>query len=170
MIIRNNLASVPLRNYSLYFLGCISLVVLGVLFTIWNVTAYTAALAETGNLQERISQQGERRDQLQQQASGLQQKINRIKTPEFVKKTEFINNAIKRRIFSWTTLLDQLEGSLPEEVKMVSVSPSITNQKVSLDVEVAGKSLSDVTKLILTLENSPSFSDVSFRGESEGPD
>jgi hypothetical protein len=170
MIIRNNLATAPLRNYSLYFLGCLGLVIVGVFFTIWNITAYSGSLTETANLAERISEQRERRAELKLQASGLQQQIRAIKTPEFVKETGFINNAIKRRIFSWTTLLDQLEKAFSEDVKMVSVSPSIKDERVFLNMEVAGKSLNDLTQLILLMENSPIFSDVSFRSESEGSD
>ena len=170
MIIRNNLASDPVRNHTSYLLGCITLMVIAVTFTLWNFLSLSGGFLETDRLENRIDEQQKQLDGLQQQSKDLLAKISRIKTPQFTREVEFLNDAIKRRVFSWTTLFHQLERTLPEEVRMVSVLPNIDENGIMLQMEVAGKSLNDVVKLLLTLQNSAIFSDVTFRSEHQAND
>lgn len=169
MIIRNNLASNPLKNYSLYFLGCIALVITAIGFTIFNVSSLSSWYGENKSLQKKIAEQQEKRSVLQKQGAALRSKIAEIKTPEFVMETEFINKAIKRRIFSWTTLFDQFERVLPNNVKMVSVLPSITDEQTAISMEVSGKGLNDLFELITVFQNTPAFKKVVLKSERQEP-
>ncbi len=170
MIIRNNLSSSPVRNYSLYFIGCVVLLVTAVVFTAWNVADLSRSFVESRSLQTSMGQQQIKILELQRQASDLEGKIAKIKTPQFMMQTEFVNDAIKRRVFSWTTLFDQFERVLPENVKMVSVFPKFGDQMITITMEVAGKSLNDIVNLIQALWNSPAFSDVVLKGERQESD
>jgi hypothetical protein len=48
---------------------------------------------------------------------------------------------------------------------MVSIFPSINDEEIHIDMEVAGKTLNDIVQLITILENSPIFADVFFKSE-----
>lgn len=170
MIIRNNLSSNPVRNYSLYFIGCLVLLVTAVIFTVLNVADLSRSFVESRSLQTSMSQQQVKILELQRQATELEGKIAKIKTPQFMIQTEFVNDAIKRRVFSWTTLFDQFERVLPENVKMVSVFPKFGDQMITITMEVAGRSLNDIVNLIQALWNSPAFSDVVLKGERQESD
>jgi Fimbrial assembly protein (PilN) len=170
MIIRSNLASSPIKNYSIYLIGCLLLGLAGILFTFFNVVSLTSSYSKNSVLKETIIKQNKQLAELQSRAQDLRTKIDRIKTPEFISETEFMNNAIKRRTFSWTTLFDHFEEVLPQTVKMVSVTPVVQDQSIAINMEMAGKSLADMLELVRTLERDPLFSDVVLKGEQQGDD
>ena len=170
MIIRNNLASAPLRNYTLYFIGCIVLAGIAVSFAVWNGMALVQWKSENDSLKTKIEQQRFQAAELQRQTNDTQRKINAIKTPDFVNETEFFNNAIKRRVFSWTELLDEFEQLLPRDVRMISVFPSIQGEIISIRLDVSARSLNDIVELITVFQKSPNFSNVTFRSERDQED
>jgi Tfp pilus assembly protein PilN len=170
MIIRNNLSSNPVRNYSLYFIGCVLLFVTAITFTALNATSLSRWFVESRRLQASMSEQQFKIAELQRQASNLEGQIAKIKTPQFIMQTQFVNDAIKRRVFSWTALFDQFERVLPDNVKMVSVLPKFVDQKITITLDVAGKSLNDIVSLIQALWNSPVFADVVLKGERQDSD
>jgi hypothetical protein len=170
MIIRNNLATNPVKNYSLYFLGCLVLLVAALLFTFFNARSLMSWQSESSRLQVNISEQQKKRADLQNEASKLRLRITQIKTPQFISETEFMNNAIKRRTFSWTTLFDEFERIFPDNVKMVSVYPQINDEQIYISMEVAGKSLNDIVGLISVLQSAPAFSEVVLKSERQQND
>lgn len=170
MIIRNNLATNPVKNYSIYFLGCLVLSIAALLFTLFNTRSLLSWQSESNRLQVNISEQQKKRSDLQNEATKLRLRITQIKTPQFINETEFMNNAIKRRTFSWTTLFDEFERIFPDSVKMVSVFPQILNERINITMEVAGKGLNDIVDLLGALQSSPAFSAVVLRGESQQGD
>jgi hypothetical protein len=170
MIIRNNLATNPVKNYSLYFLGCLVLLGAALLFTLFNARSLLSWQSESNRLQVNISEQQKKRADLQNEASKLRLRITQIKTPQFINETEFMNNAIKRRTFSWTTLFDEFERIFPENVKMVSVYPQINDEQINITMEVAGKSLNDIVQLISVLQSAPAFSEVVLKSERQEND
>jgi hypothetical protein len=170
MIIRNNLANNPVKNYSLYFLGCLVLLSAALLFTFFNARSLLSWQSESSRLQVNISEQQKKRADLQNEASKLRLRITQIKTPQFINETEFMNNAIKRRTFSWTTLFDEFERIFPDNVKMVSVYPQINDEEINITMEVAGKSLNDIVQLISVLQSSPAFSEVVLKSERQQND
>jgi hypothetical protein len=170
MIIRNNLATAPVKNYSLYFLGCVVLSIAALLFTMVNTRSMLSWQSESGKLQTNIAAQQKNRAGFQSEASQLRTQITQIKTPQFVTETQFMSNAIKRRTFSWTMLFDEFERIFPDNVKMVSVFPQIRDEKININMEVAGKALNDIVNLFTELQSSPAFTDVTLRGERQDTD
>lgn len=170
MIIRNNLSSNPTKNYSIYLIGCIVLAIAAALFTVYNMISLSGWFAQSRTVGRLISDQEKQLSELKRDEQKLRSEIVAVKTPDFIKKADFINNAIKRRVFSWTKLFDQFERAFPENVKMVSVSPSIDQDTIRINMQVAGRNLDDIVRLITVLENSPAFADVTFRSEVSDPD
>jgi Tfp pilus assembly protein PilN len=165
MIIRNNLATSPVINFSLYFLACLLLSAVAIVFTIFNVSSMANWYSDSARLNARIAEQQQKISKVQARGSELQSRIDRIKTTQFVHQTQFFNDAIQRRVFSWTRLFDQFEKAFPENVRMISITPMIKGNRVSINMEVAGKTLKDNFQLVQILQNSPIFSDVVFKGE-----
>lgn len=170
MIIKSNLASRPTRNFTLYFIGCLLLAVTAVGFTVFNLTSLVSSQEKTSGLRDRIAEQKRQRTDAANQAAALRNRIAAIKTEAFVNETEFLNNAIKRRVFSWTALFDQFEALFPNNVKMTSVIPSISGEDISIRMDVTGRELKDIVALIKSLQSSPVFSDVVFRSERQEKD
>src|SRR5262245_49256941 len=167
MIIKSNLASKPTRNFNLYFLGCILLTLFAAAFTFYNIRSLLSVFEENSALRQKIAAQDKVRADYEKEAAALRARIASIKTPQFVKETEFLNNAIKRRVFSWTLLFDSLEKVFPNNVRMLSVNPSITEDDIGISMEVVGKNLNDIVELIRQLQSSPAFSNIVFRSERQ---
>jgi len=165
MIIRNNVASSPIKNYSLFLLGCALLAVIVILFTFFNLNGLKNAYAKNEQLEKAIDLQQSQLQKLQQKKNNLQRQIDGIKTPQFISETEFMNNAIKRRTFSWTALFDHFEEMLPPNVKMISITPSVSERNIAINMEMAGQSLPDMLTLVRTLERDAQFSDVTLKSE-----
>ena len=165
MIIRNNLATNPVVNFSIYFVACLFLAATAIAFTIFNVGSIANWYSQSEKLNSRIIEQQKRIADLQSRAREVQGRIDSIKTSKFSHETEFFNDAIQRRIFSWTRLFDQLEKAFPENVRMISIYPTIKGNRVNINMEVAGKTLRDNFQLVQILQNSPIFNDVVFKGE-----
>lgn len=170
MIIKNNLASAPLVNYALFFVGCVILAAITASFAVWNGFSLAQWKGENDNLKAKIVQQRAQTAEFQRQSNDLQKKINALKTPAYISETEFFNQAIKRRVFSWTELLDEFERLLPKNVRMISVSPSIHDEAIGIKLEVSAKSLDDIVELIASFQSSPNFSNVVFRSEQDQDD
>jgi Tfp pilus assembly protein PilN len=165
MIIRNNLATSPVVNFSLYFIACLLLTAATIAFTIFNVSSIAGWYSQSRRLNSRIAEQRQRIGQLESRSAEAQGNIDRIKTKKFVHETQFFNDAIQQRVFSWTRLFDQFEKAFPENVRMISIYPTIKGNRVNINMEVAGKSLRDNFELVQILQNSPIFNDVVFKGE-----
>ncbi len=170
MIIKNNLASAPVVNYTLHFIGCVVLAAITITFAVWNGISLVQWKKENDALKKKIAQQSAQTAELQHQSNDFQKQINAIKTPAFVSETEFFNQAIKRRVFSWTELLDEFERLLPKNVRMISVSPSIQQERIGIRLDVSARSLDDIVELITAFQSSPNFSNVVFRSERDQDD
>ena len=48
-----------------------------------------------------------------------------------IARVNFVNSQIAERAFSWSALLDQLERVLPNDVRITSLSPSVTENGVT---------------------------------------
>ncbi len=170
MIIRSNLASSPLRNHSLFLLGCVLSGLAVICFSAWNAMSLMDSRTKTGELKASIEHQQTQLSKLQNKAADLRGKIVRIKTPQFVSETEFINNAIKRRTFSWTSLFDHFEEVLPGTVKMISITPKVGEKNIEIKLEMAAGNLKDMLDLVRVLEGDAAFSHVILLGEQSGVD
>jgi hypothetical protein len=168
MIIRSNLASVPIKNYSLFLLGCVFLGILVIFFTIWNLVSLSSSYSKSVKLRESIGNQQKQLHDLENRSMDLQNRIAKIKTPRFIAETEFMNHAIKRRTFSWTALFDHFEEVLPPSVKMISIVPSVSEENIAISLEMAGRSLGDMLELVRLLERDPQFGQVVLKGEQTG--
>jgi Tfp pilus assembly protein PilN len=165
MIIRSNLASSPIKNYSIFLLGCTALAVAIVLFTFFNLTSLKNSYEKNEQLKKTIATQQIELQNIEQKKGGLQHEIDTIKTPQFVSETEFMNNAIKRRVFSWTGLFDHFEEMLPPSVKMISITPTVAAKNIAINMEMAAQSLPNMLTLVRALEKDPQFSDVTLKAE-----
>jgi hypothetical protein len=165
MILRQNLASAPIKNYSLFLLGCFALALIAVSFTIYNVFTLTGGIFQSQELGKSIAADQAKINKLERDADQLSSGIGRISTPQFISETEFMNNAIKRRVFSWTTLFNKLEQALPENVRMLSVTPSIAGESISVSLELQAQSLQDMVEFIKIFNDDSAFSEVVLRGE-----
>lgn len=71
--------------------------------------------------------------------SNLKMRLNSIDKKMTVEQAKEINSLVLERIFSWSKLLESLEKTLPEEVRLLSLSTSTTG-KSSLNIRLSALS------------------------------
>jgi Tfp pilus assembly protein PilN len=96
---------------------------------------------------------------------------SRLDRPEAAAKLNeigFLNHLIARKNLSWTRLLADLEDLVPNNVHLVSLIPEIgANGGVMLQIDLQGKSITDVSEFIHRLEKSPVFQNVKVSTEQK---
>jgi Tfp pilus assembly protein PilN len=73
-------------------------------------------------------------------------------------KSQFLNELIVRKAFSWTRVLENLERVMPPRVHLVSISPELTeDNELALKMTVAGDSRDRAIELERRMEESRRF-------------
>jgi type IV pilus assembly protein PilN len=81
-----------------------------------------------------------------------------------LERSLLINNLLIYKSVSWSQLFTDLEKTIPYNVKVVALHPSVTPEsKVVLDMTVASEAQEAMIACLKALENSPLFGEVSQR-------
>lgn len=75
------------------------------------------------------------------------------------KQSKFVNAQLAERAFSWSELLDRLEATMPNDVRINSVAPNFSDDgQVHLTLSCEAKSTNGMIGTINRFNNSPYFS------------
>ena len=100
------------------------------------------------------------RDQLRTQA---QQFLNRPENRTTRDDSQFLNQLIERKAFSWTNVLESLERVMPPRVHVVSISPELDeDNQLALKMVVAGDSRDRAIELARRMEDSKRFAQTAI--------
>jgi len=156
-----NLASHPFVNHRKFYMisGMLLALLIGISF--WNYSGYQSARARRREVNERLS-----RDRVRFEALGRDQDkvLTRLQTPEtaeFLDTLEHVNQLIRRRTFSWTQLLNELERLTPANLQIVTIKPQIVGPTIIIEIVANGRSSQDNVQFVSNLESSGKFYDVS---------
>lgn len=75
-----------------------------------------------------------------------------------------VKELVDRRVFRWTRLFARLADTLPEDVRLTSIAPTLEKGAVTLDLDAAARSLDAGLAFIKVLEDRPEFADVYPKG------
>jgi hypothetical protein len=160
-MIRTNLSTRPFYNeraVHVWLLVVAAVVVLATAFNVMRVLRYSRSdttLAAQASLDENRS-----RD-LRQQAARLRATVD-PKQVEFAStEARKANELIDRRTFSWTDLLNRLETTQPDDVRLVAVRPRVEKDgRIVLVINVVSKSVDDVDMFMQNLEETGAFANL----------
>jgi Tfp pilus assembly protein PilN len=165
-VIRTNLATRPFYNARAvhYWLLIITFLVIGA--TVFNVTR----ILRYSRSDTELATQASRDEAL---AADLRQQAVRLRATVDPKQVEFAsvearqaNDLIDRRTFSWTELLNRLEATLPDNVRLVAIRPKVDEKTgIVLAMNVEARSVDDVDKFMQNLEATGVFSNPLSREE-----
>jgi type IV pilus assembly protein PilN len=82
--------------------------------------------------------------------------------------SQFLNELIERKAFSWTQVLENLEKMMPPRVHLVSISPELNDDnELMLKMSVAGNSRDRALELARHMEESRQFAQTNITGETD---
>jgi hypothetical protein len=73
-------------------------------------------------------------------------------------RSQFLNELIERKAFSWTQVFEELERVMPARLHVVSIRPEMDeNSQLEIKLVVAGESADRALDLVRRMEQSPHF-------------
>lgn len=124
-----NLSRRPFLNSRPVVRVSLLLLLLGLALLLWNVVQFQRYLAESADKRALI-ERGDREVARQQQISTeLQARLDALDLGQMNERVEFLNEMIAERTFSWSLLLDRLAETLPNDVRLVRLTPRVTSSE-----------------------------------------
>ena len=153
-----NLASRPYRDYMPVNLAAATMFVLMLVLAWFNIDTYIRYNVETRNTRAKIAQlEAQQRREKELEASA-QTRLASIDVKFLDEQTRFINQKLAERAFSWSALLDELESVLPQNVRLLSVSPSFGEDgNINLALALQSKTGDGMVNTINRMHRDPQF-------------
>jgi type IV pilus assembly protein PilN len=87
--------------------------------------------------------------------------LRKPENAEVLERSVFLNSLLFRKGISWTRIFADLEKTIPHNVKVLAIRPSVNfENQVTLDMTVGAESPEPVIALYRALEESPLFGSV----------
>ena len=83
-------------------------------------------------------------------------------------RSQFLNDLIERKAFSWTQVFEDLERVMPARIHVVSIRPEVDeDNQLEIKLQVAGESRDRVNELVRKMEESPRFKQPQIKSETQ---
>jgi type IV pilus assembly protein PilN len=156
-----NLASQPFRRDRAILVASVAVTLVLVLTLGGLVYLYLIDRAQSAELRREVAGL----DRQISASTAEQARLNAIlRKPEnstVLDLSVFINTLLYRKGISWSRLFSDLENTVPYNVKLISLVPSLNAEnKVVLDITVAANDPGALVGFALAMEKSPVFRDV----------
>jgi Tfp pilus assembly protein PilN len=160
-MLRTNLATRPFYNERGVHAILAVAALLALVLTIFNVSQIVVLSRRQSALTSQAEAAEGRAAQLRSRAVRTRQSIDAKQLDRISMSAREVNDIIGQRLFSWTELLNRLETTMPDEVRITSLRPQVGRDGViTLQMSIIGRSLEDIAAFIAALEATPAFSDV----------
>ena len=160
-----NLASRPFRNErlgeALFAAGATALLAL----TAWHAVVIRDLLpARTSGLHTEVAALDTELAALRKEAAG-----RRTEAPpsSVLAQWALVKELVDRRTFSWAGLFASLEGVIPDDVRLTSISPSVHKGQVEVDVTATVREPSAGWEFVRALQSGGEFYDVFPTSETD---
>lgn len=123
-----NVASRPWQNTRPFWIATAVAAALILFLLANNAQAAWRYFVETEETRAAIAEINAEAVHAKQRADALQGRIAATDQGEMISRIEFVNRQITERAFSWSLLLDHLEGVIPDDVRLLNLRPSIEEE------------------------------------------
>ena len=160
-MVRVNLATRPFYNERLvtFIIAIVGVIALGVAaFSVQQIVSLSSKRTE---LRGRIEQANAATNRANVQAAEIRKSIDQRKLKGLAVNAALANRLIDERTFSWTVFFGLIGKTLPDDVRIDSVAPSIDERDgVIVLMTVVSKRTDDLAQFIARLQATGAFYDV----------
>jgi len=160
-MLRANLSTRPFYNERTLRAALALTALVVVAFTIFNVTQIVLLTRRQASLSAQAANAESRATELRSQALRTRQAVDTKQLETIADAAREANTIIGQRLFSWTDLLNRLENTLPDNVRITALRPSVGRDgsiKITMTVDAQG--VDDIEQFMQNLEETTAFSDV----------
>lgn len=165
-MITTNLSTRPFYNTRAVTLWLAILAIVAGLATLFNVVRITQYARSDSALAQQAATDTEQAGALRADAARLRSSVDANQVERISSEARLANDLIDRRVFSWTELFNQFEQTLPPEVRVTAVRPSVDREgRIQLLISVVARGVDDVNQFMESLEQTGSFRQLLSRQE-----
>ena len=165
-MIRTNLSTRPFYNEGVVRAWLAILALVAIAATIFNVSRVLQYSRSDTELATQASRDEARAAEVRTTAGKLRASVDTKQVDAASVEARQANDLIDRRTFSWTELFNRLETTLPPEVRITSVRPSLDrDRRITLNITVLARGVDDVNEFMERLEATGAFANVLSRDE-----
>ncbi len=152
-----NLASRPYRDYRPVYAAVVAMSLVTAFLMLNNVETYYRYTRDTRSTRTKIASIEAQTQQERERERMVQQRTKGLDLARLGAQTAFVNAKLAERAFSWSTLLDELESVLADDVRLVSVAPTFSDSGIQLSLDFVSKSANGMIKTINRMNADPQF-------------
>jgi len=165
-MLTGNLATRPFYNERLVRGALIVALAAAVAWAAVTVTTLVSLSQQSAMLSERVRDEGLRAAGARTEAEVVRRGLNAADLRAVSGAASEANALIERRTFSWTGLFNQLETTLPADVRLVEVQPQTDDAgRLILSLTVVSRTIEDLDEFIRGLETTGAFTGVVSRSD-----
>ncbi len=136
-----NLAARPYRDYRPVYAVVVLMSLVTAFLMLNNVETWYRYKHDTRSTSGKIDSIDAKIREERQKQEIAQRRLRNLDLATLDAQTRFINAKLSERAFSWSTLLDELESVLPQDVRLMTVAPMFNPDgtiQLALDFEAKG--------------------------------
>jgi len=153
-----NLASRPYRDYRPVYAVVVVASLLAAFLMLNNVDTYFRYVRDTKTTRGQIDHFEAQAEQERRAEQAARQRLAGLDLVRLDNQSSFVNAKLAERAFSWSGLLDNLEGVLADDVRLISVSPSFGKDgNINLSMQFGSKSGDGMITTINRMNRDPRF-------------
>jgi hypothetical protein len=159
-VLRSNLATRPFYNERAAHVAIGIAAVLVLAITVLNVVQVVRLSKHSTELSSQTGVERTEAERLTAEAARIRSSINKDELALIVGAAHEANSLIDQRTFSWTAFFNRIESTLPPDVMLTSVRPSIKDGETHVAIGVLGRRAEDVDEFMEKLEATGAFSEI----------
>ena len=165
-MLRTNLSTKPFYNERGVHAGLGLVGVVVIALAVFNLTEIVLLTRQQSTLAGHAVAEENRARDLRAHAVSVRQRVNPKQLDAITGAAREANTVIGQRLFSWTELLNRLETTLPDDVRITSMRPRVEKDgTVLVGMTVVGRRVEDIDRFMENLEATGVFADVISREE-----
>jgi len=156
-MLRTNLSTRPFYNERLVHVVLAVVAGLVVAVTLLNIVRLVQLSRQNTTLSARIREDRASADELTRKAQQTRQNIDKNELKLVADAAREANALIDSRTFSWTEFFNHIETTLPPDVMLASVRPTIEDEGTQITLGVVARKSVDIDEFIEKLEATGAF-------------
>jgi hypothetical protein len=162
-----NLAARPYRDYRPVYAVVVAVSLLTAFLMLNNIETYYRYIHETETTRAKIAAVEAEAQKERQHEQVVRQRLAGLDLQRLDLQAKFVNARLEQRAFSWSTLLDELESVLADDVRLTSVAPTFNEDRtIDLALQFQSKSADGMITTINRMNADPEFRDPFPSSES----
>ena len=159
-MLRTNLSTRPFYNERAVHIAIGAAALLVLALTTVKVVRMVTLSRQNTELSSRISRDQSEADGLTKLAADVLRRVDKAELQLVVDSAREANSLIDQRTFSWTAFFNRIESTMPPDVMLSAVKPSVRDGLTRVTMTVLGRRAEDIDEFMEKLEATGAFEDV----------